>query len=203
MLEETSQREKNALQIHRCEHQIASISRLEEWRPRSPAGIQRDCFSSKGKTNILLARMAVHQNLKIETSFHVPPPFHTGKKCSYCSAALLQFKMFWWSRNWPKSAKAVFLSYNSLSPVCFCLLAAGFGVLPSSLCLIQHANRGSHTRKSCNYTTPTLQYYSSQTLSIFSLMTLFCVFVWFILQDIFIVLVSWFIINSLSDIVSM
>lgn len=60
---------KDALQIHRCEHQIASISRLQEWRPPSPAGIQRDCFSSKRKTNILFARKAAHRELKIETSF--------------------------------------------------------------------------------------------------------------------------------------
>ena len=134
-----------------------------------------------------------------------PLHFTQGKKrCSYCSAALLQngsslkcFDEAGIDQRVPKLPSPVTIAYPQCVSVCW---LQGLGVLPSSLCLIQHANRGSHTRKSCNCT-PTLQYYSSQTLSIFSLMTLFCVFVQFILQDIFIVLVSQFIINSLSDIV--
>lgn len=44
---------KNASQIPRCEHQTASISRLEEWRHPHPEGIQKDSFSrEKGKQTL-------------------------------------------------------------------------------------------------------------------------------------------------------
>lgn len=44
---------KNASKIPRCEHQTASISRLEESRHPHPEGIQRDSFSrEKGKQTL-------------------------------------------------------------------------------------------------------------------------------------------------------
>lgn len=101
------EKKKKVLRIHRCEHQIASISLLEEWRPPSPAGIQRDCLSCKRKTNILLARKAAHQELKIETSFHLPFKFYTQKNAVRELECFLQmwrkFKMFPRGREWTKA----------------------------------------------------------------------------------------------------
>ena len=65
-------KEKNVLRIHRCEHQIASISRLGEWMPRTPVGIQQYCFRSKDKTNVFLASKTVQQELKKD----IPSLFH-------------------------------------------------------------------------------------------------------------------------------
>lgn len=51
-VERTQSVEKHASQKHRCEHQIASISRKWELRPPTPTGIHWDCFSCKKKTNM-------------------------------------------------------------------------------------------------------------------------------------------------------